>query len=292
MAPVFTAIRYHVWWPSQNDPYYQYNTAGNTARKNYYGFNFVPYFLVDGTYQSGGYETHIFNRSTIESPLAMNITGNYDQPNLEGQFTVHIYAEMDPGLSNLRLRVALVEDEIYWVAPNGTRLHHETFREMYPSTYGEPITISQGQNLEYTYNFTTPSPLVPRNLKLVAFVQSDLNREIVQGARAHVINLGPSSVDDNSTIPEVFGLAQNYPNPFNAETKIDFRTQGGDVKIEVYDLTGSLVKTIIDGSMEAGVHSVIWDGKNSDGNLVSTGVYFYKLSSDYGTSVKKMTMLK
>jgi hypothetical protein len=163
---------------------------------------------------------------------------------------------------------------------------------MMPSTYGEAITISQGETLEFTYDLNITGPLTPRNCQIVAFVQSEQNREIMQSAKEWVTELAPVSVDEEIFTPSYFGLGQNYPNPFNATTKIDFRTTGGDVSLAVYNITGGLVKTLVDGPLETGSQSIVWDGKDNGGSEVSSGIYFYRLSDSRGETVKRMTLLK
>ncbi len=95
------------------------------------------------------------------------------------------------------------------------------------------------------------------------------------------------------TLPDVYSLNQNYPNPFNPVTQIEFALPNpGEVKLAVYNVIGQKVTTLIDGSMQAGYHSIEWDGVNSNGKQVSSGVYFYKIQAgDYSHS-KKMLLLK
>lgn len=292
MGEVFTAIRYHVWWPSSGDPFYQYNSSEVTVRNNYYGNNYTPrcYFdgAIDGGYSSGTWPGIVDARSLVLSILQISITGYFDEGTGTGQFTVSIYAEETPGLSNLRLRSVITESNIRY----GTRTYNQIFRDMIPSTYGEPIAITQGETLEFTYDLTISSPLVPRNCQVVAFVQSDQNREILQSAREWVTELQQTSIDDEITSPTQFNLSQNYPNPFNANTKIEFLTEGGEVNLAVYSITGSLVRTLVDGSLEAGSHSIVWDGKDNSGSDVSSGIYFYRLSDSNGENVRRMTLLK
>jgi hypothetical protein len=277
MADVFTVIRYHVWWPSSGDPFYQYNTSEVTVRNNYYNNIYTPYCFVDGaidaSYNYGAWQGIVENRSLVFSILQMNITGFFDENTGTGEFTVSIYAEETPGLSNLRLRSVITESNLTY----GGSTWNQVFRDMI---------------LEFTYDLNITSPLNPRNCQLVAFVQSDQNREILQSTKEWVTNLQQTSVDDEITTPAVFNLSQNYPNPFNAETKIDFRTEGGEVSLAVYDVTGSLVKTLVNGSLEAGSHSIVWDGKDDSGSDVSSGIYFYRLSDSNGDNVRRMTLLK
>ncbi len=84
-----------------------------------------------------------------------------------------------------------------------------------------------------------------------------------------------------------------YPNPFNPETNIDFSIKStGNVTLEVYNLKGQRVKTLIDNSVEAGEHSVIWHGDTDSGKSAATGVYFIKLRTNEYQKTKKVMMIK
>jgi hypothetical protein len=94
-------------------------------------------------------------------------------------------------------------------------------------------------------------------------------------------------------LPEKFGLHQNYPNPFNPTTTISFSLPAaGKAKIEVFNILGNLVATPFDGTAQSGLNEVVWDGRNSNGETVSSGIYFYRLSADNYNETKKMTLLK
>ena len=96
-----------------------------------------------------------------------------------------------------------------------------------------------------------------------------------------------------SEMPNTYSLAQNYPNPFNPSTTIEFNmADNGHVKVDVFNLLGQHVKTLLDGQAEAGFNQVQWDGTNNTGESVASGVYFYRLSADNYTETKKMTLLK
>ena len=93
--------------------------------------------------------------------------------------------------------------------------------------------------------------------------------------------------------PGVFSLAQNYPNPFNPKTMIRFALPKDSwVKLEVYNILGQKVKILVDEKLEAGVKEVEWDGKDSKGLEVASGIYFYKIKAYDFSDVKKMVMLK
>jgi hypothetical protein len=95
-------------------------------------------------------------------------------------------------------------------------------------------------------------------------------------------------------VPTAFALNQNYPNPFNPETTIEFGLAADShVKLVVYDLAGQVVRTLIAGDrMQAGHYTAQWDGMNSSGVKVGSGVYLYRLSAGEFVEMKKMTLLQ
>ncbi|MEE9269195.1 MAG: FG-GAP-like repeat-containing protein [Candidatus Krumholzibacteria bacterium] len=90
-----------------------------------------------------------------------------------------------------------------------------------------------------------------------------------------------------------FALGQNYPNPFNPETRIRFTVdRAGPVTLRVYDVSGALVRTLIDRTMAAKSHTAIWNGTNNDGLRAGSGTYFFRLTSGKRTLVRKAVLLK
>ncbi|MDP8202931.1 MAG: T9SS type A sorting domain-containing protein [Candidatus Tenebribacter mawsonii] len=100
--------------------------------------------------------------------------------------------------------------------------------------------------------------------------------------------------EDSNTIPEVIEFqAHNYPNPFNPTTTISYSLPlEGKVSLNVYNVKGQLVRQLIDGNQLEGHYEVVWNGKDNNGKSVSSGIYFYKLSTKDETIMKKMLMLK
>lgn len=97
-----------------------------------------------------------------------------------------------------------------------------------------------------------------------------------------------TGIDDEGTVPRSFALSQNYPNPFNARTNIEFELlENSRVELSVYDITGAKVATLVNGEMEAGMHSVNWDAEKA-----ASGVYYYSLKANGEESARKMTLLK
>jgi hypothetical protein len=100
--------------------------------------------------------------------------------------------------------------------------------------------------------------------------------------------------ENGGGIPKAYALGQNYPNPFNPSTSITYSlAEKGNVVLDVMNLRGQHVTTLLNGVKEAGSHSVTWDGKNSLGQTVSSGIYFYRLRTDDGfNQTRKMVLLK
>jgi hypothetical protein len=96
----------------------------------------------------------------------------------------------------------------------------------------------------------------------------------------------------NSGLPSSFTLSQNYPNPFNPSTTISFALPSAtNWHLTVFNVNGSIVREF-DGSSEAGVREVVWDGTNETGSVTASGIYFYRLQAGSYSETKKMMLLK
>ncbi|MBU1117336.1 MAG: T9SS type A sorting domain-containing protein [Bacteroidetes bacterium] len=99
--------------------------------------------------------------------------------------------------------------------------------------------------------------------------------------------------DHGELLPYLFELSQNYPNPFNPVTTIEYSLpERSQVTIEVYNVLGQKVRTLVDREESAGSYTITWDGTSSTGETVSTGVYFYRFQADDHVETKKMLLLK
>ena len=93
--------------------------------------------------------------------------------------------------------------------------------------------------------------------------------------------------------PSDYILYQTYPNPFNADTQIEFSlAKPGYTTLKIYNTTGQLVRTLVDGHLDARAHKVRWDGRNRNGELAASGVYFYRLASGTFAETRKMSFLR
>jgi hypothetical protein len=97
----------------------------------------------------------------------------------------------------------------------------------------------------------------------------------------------------STDITLVTALESVYPNPFNPSTTIKFATsESGHVTIDVYNVKGQRVTTLVDERMDQGNHSIIWNGQDASGKDVTSGIYFSKMRSGKYTATKKMILMK
>ncbi|MDA3813752.1 MAG: lamin tail domain-containing protein, partial [Candidatus Cloacimonetes bacterium] len=102
-----------------------------------------------------------------------------------------------------------------------------------------------------------------------------------------------NGTEGNEIVIAATKLHGNYPNPFNPVTNIAYSIKdAGKVTLQVYNIKGQLVKTLVNEVMETGDHTAIWNGKDNTSKSVSSGVYFYKMKTQTYNSTKKMILMK
>ena len=122
----------------------------------------------------------------------------------------------------------------------------------------------------------------------ISLLSAEFEKDVTGELEAGV--LSPKTI-----LPRAFALAQNVPNPFNPSTTISYNVPEGStvrVRLEIFNLRGQLVRTLVDELREAGAYSVVWDGKDRTGRDVSSGVYFYRLRAGDFIQTRKMVLLK
>ena len=104
-----------------------------------------------------------------------------------------------------------------------------------------------------------------------------------------------TSIDDASELISTIPIRylRNFPNPFNPETTISFElNESGFTKIEIFNIKGEIINTILEQALSVGSHNIEWNGIDSSGNNSSSGVYFYKISVNGKQKTNKMLLLK
>jgi hypothetical protein len=93
--------------------------------------------------------------------------------------------------------------------------------------------------------------------------------------------------------PKPLTLRQNYPNPFNPSTNISFYLPSrSQVKLEIFDVRGARVRTLVDGVRDRGTHAALWNGTNDAGAPVASGVYYYRIEAGKETITKKLVVMR
>ncbi|MFH1195662.1 MAG: T9SS type A sorting domain-containing protein [bacterium] len=143
-----------------------------------------------------------------------------------------------------------------------------------------PIVISNG------HNSPTGICLDYQNSRLII---SNYGSNIID-----TIPISLTNVDETETLaPAVFELSQNYPNPFNPSTVISFKLSVKSmIQLKIYDLLGREVATLVNEEKPAGTHSLKFSAGDGDNSSITSGIYFYKITSGSFTQTKKMVLLR
>jgi hypothetical protein len=119
-----------------------------------------------------------------------------------------------------------------------------------------------------------------------------LNAELEQGVQ---VELNREALALKVALPKVYALSQNYPNPFNPSTTVAFDIPEGkevNVRLNVYNMRGQLIRTLVNEVKSEGSYQIQWDGTDNYGRRVSSGVYFYRITTGEFSQTRKMVILK
>ncbi len=243
---------------------------------------------------------------TQSSPLLTELLGWYTQAELptdtanqfaqNGQYTVHNFDDVLPqnvsgsplchvsvtewcnfadkkvSSSERKERCARIAGDC---AAKVAEILNAFFAGSFTATYADPASVTECLGCHgsaFMYNVMT-------------------KMECVQ---CHGDNPHPDNVEKLSPGASSFKLSQNYPNPFNPSTKIQFSVPETEkVKLEVYDIRGRLIKTLVDYNLyQPGSYQVDWNGQDNNGMSVSSGVYFAKMTAGKFSQTRKMSLVK
>jgi hypothetical protein len=164
---------------------------------------------------------------------------------------------------------------------NGFIDGHEIIFKLWDATSQQEFTLTNG-NVQF-YDTNTGSPITA-----VVFMGLETAAVSLSATSSAVTQFSHSA-----ELPEQFSLDQNYPNPFNPLTKISYALpEPTVVKLEIFDLKGNHVNTLVDEPQAEGYFIITWDGRDADGNALASGVYFYKLTAQSFVQTKKMMLVR
>jgi len=235
---------------------------------------------------SGSYNLTVYCPSYLSNPSSRSVVISSDTSGGLGFILNHAHAHIQGTLSDISLPIApgyyVSAETDTW--PNG----YHTSAEVNGTTGTFDLYVCDGNWTFYPPSIPNYHPLSSQNLviseppdtdRTLSFTYTDVKEDKTQDA-----------------LPKTFTLEQNYPNPFNQSTELRYyvpeRVKSTFVSLRIYNLLGQHIRTLINESQGAGSHSTIWDGKSDDGQIVSSGIYFYKIEAGEFIQTKKMLLLK
>ena len=171
------------------------------------------------------------------------------------------------------------------------------FALVYRVAFGDSATatIAEGGGFDFgksraRYLWDSNTNSIPSEITLETDVYTEDPPLVVEPHPIFTTSIGE---DGGNNIPVQFELKQNFPNPFNPETTIEYALdKASAVSLVVYNTLGQAVRTLVNGKVNPGIHSVVWDGKNQFEAQVTSGIYFYRLSVGNNTAVRKMVLMR
>jgi hypothetical protein len=199
----------------------------------------------------------------------------------------------EQGTKDLDSETELELDSLY----NITVLYDGSDFEIYINGNLDALSTFSGLILQTNINFTIAQILPGNNQYNFKGVLDDIRIYNYALSFQEIRNLYDisTSVDDKTiySVPDENRLFQNYPNPFNSTTIINYQVKdAAPVKLEVYDILGNKIRTIVSENKIAGYYAEYWDGKNDIGLQVPSGIYFYSLRVKNYNQTKKLVLIK
>ena len=150
------------------------------------------------------------------------------------------------------------------------------------------LTIHATESLDLVVRFA-PTEAINYQAQIIIQEQND-------GETYSILLKGEGSSVSEDDMVDVFGataLLGNFPNPFNPETVVSFVVASDAfVSIEIFNIRGQRVRTLVNGYMNSGEHSVVWNGRDDNDTMMGSGIYFYRMTAGDYQSVRRMILMK
>ena len=257
---------------------------------NTYGYNeYLFYLASDVTLYDVNAIVGLFlyQDDTHEIDIEFSKWGIYS--NNIGWYSVQPVTTASQSSFGIGSRLNYTSHKIIWTA------QHINFQ----SYVGNCSTIDSSSSIIKNWTYTGPNNPVPQSetLHINFWLLKGMAPQNLQEMEVVIKAVKISPVTGNITINHNsltdFQLEQNFPNPFNPSTTINYSVpESSFVHLKVYDILGNEVATLVNENKKAGEYSVKWNGLNSSGTQVSSGIYFYRISAGSFIQVKKMVFMK
>jgi len=223
----------------------------------------------------------------------------YDSLQAGSSGNINVWADLKTSIAGVQFKIAYDPQQLSFSHPQLTS-RSSSFDTVYYKDDGKgSLTI-----LSFSFGKNPIGVGQGNILTLPVIVKSDFDKEKLQLSLKEAILADPTAVvipvdKGEVVLPKLFSLGQNYPNPFNPTTTIRFEIgigggpqQSVQTSLRVYNILGQRVKTLVDEPKSPGIYYQTWDGKDEQGDKVSSGVYFYQLRAGGYNQTKKMVLLK
>ncbi|PKN73879.1 MAG: hypothetical protein CVU50_01465 [Candidatus Cloacimonetes bacterium HGW-Cloacimonetes-3] len=281
-----------------------YATDTSNGRNSYYGISGFPTGVFDGLldYVGGSNTVSLFpayqplynQRVDVKTPVSIELFGTNSGLVYTVEAKINKLANL--AYENLVFHLAITQSHIAYSWQGQTEFNFVNMM-MVPDRFGTTVDLMNAPIglLSVPLTFTVGSGWNLANCEFVAFVQNLDTKEVLQAYKVMVNDLpiGPVANEDALSPLLSNSLHSNYPNPFNPETTIRYSVKGdAPVAIEIYNIKGQLVKTLVNGVQAAGDHSVVWNGTDMNNKSVGNGVYYFKMNSGKYSRTRKMILMK
>lgn len=228
------SIWYHAWWPGSGDPMYVANKPENENRIGYYGIPWVPYSVIDGLlYDAAGdantLRTQANSRFAITSPVKIEVNAEIVNDSLDVTITMVVYGDVTQ--ENLKLQTVIIEQMMTYASPPGSNGEVEfphVFRKFIGGVDGIDVSgLSIGDSLTYTLKDEINPEWKRDVLSVVAFLQSQSSREVVQAGtdkKYHSISgtlPRMELINKNEKVNYPFSITNTQPDPLSLLIKLD-----------------------------------------------------------------------
>ncbi|MCK4537891.1 MAG: T9SS type A sorting domain-containing protein [Candidatus Krumholzibacteria bacterium] len=266
--------------PDNDDPWYYFNIV--VYHKGAWTLHMLRHILGDGTFFAA-------SRAYLEDPRYRFSYANTDE--MRQVFEDHYGASLSWFFDQWLTREDRLVYSLTWDQFEAGGENHLS------------CAIAQTQVIPYTMPVDMRITTTSGTIDTILWIDEPLESfTIVTSGPVTSVEIDPDhwilcdvelNLTDSEEVPSMAFLGQNIPNPFNPVTTIEFGLEvEGRITLDIFDVNGRLVRKLASGHFPAGRHTLAWKGLADNGSKVSSGVYFYRLTSGSGTINRKMVLLR